>query len=75
MRLFTASFAESVAVADVDRGAALVVRKGEVHPTIAAEGGAEQGEEGLILINRQQLSVAEGPPLGGEAERHDADFA
>ena len=73
--LFAAPFAEGMAAADVNRGAPAVVRQGEVYPTVTAEGGAEQREKRLVLVDRQQLSIAQRPSTRGKREGHDADFA
>ena len=59
----------------MDRGAALSVREGEGGLTVAPKGRAEQREQRLILVNRQQLPVALRPSLRCEVEGHDADFA
>src|ERR1043166_1734598 len=40
----------------------------------AAIGGAEQREQRLILIDRQELTVALGPALGREVEREGLDL-
>src|SRR5437016_1064873 len=74
MRLLAALFAEGVAATDVNRDIALKVGQREIHPPVAAIGGAEEREQRLVLIDRQELPVAQRPALGGEAKGHDADF-
>ena len=68
-------FPENDAVAPMNRYAALEVGQAEVHPPVAAVGGAEQREQRLILVDRQQLAVAKRPSLRGEVEGHDLDLA
>jgi hypothetical protein len=55
-------------------GAALEVGQREVRLAVAAVRGAEEGEQGGVLRQRQELPVAPGPALGGEVEGEDADF-
>ena len=64
MRLLAAALAERVATADMDRRSAPKVGQREVHPAVAAERRAEQREQRLVLIDRQQLPVAQAQPLG-----------
>ncbi len=56
------------------RRAGAEVGQGEVHAAVAAVGRAEQREQRLVLVDRQQLSVAHRPALRGEAEGHDPDL-
>src|ERR1700761_2234379 len=58
----------------MDRRAALEIRQAEVHPAVAAVGRSEQGEQGLVLVDGEQLPLAQGPPLWCEAERHYLDL-
>jgi hypothetical protein len=74
VRRLAAALAERVAAADVDRGARPQVREREVHPSISPESGSEKGEQRLVLVDRQQLSVAQRPALRGELEGHHADL-
>src|SRR4051794_13334097 len=74
MRLLAASLAEPMPVTDVDRRPALEVRQGEVHPSVAAERSAEQREQRLVLVDGQELPVAEGPPLRRKDKAHDSDL-
>src|SRR3954470_22530345 len=74
MRLLAAALAERMAAADMDRRAAAQVGKTKVDAPVAAEVGAEQREQRLVLVNREKLSVAQRPPLGRKAERHHSDF-
>src|SRR4051794_9731382 len=74
MPLLTAALAERMARAHMHRRAALQVGKPEIDAPVAAIGGAEQREQRLVLIDRQQLSITECPPLGWETKRHDSDF-
>src|SRR5690242_14840946 len=59
----------------MNRDAALQIRKREVHATIAAIRRPEQAEEGLILIDRKELPVAERPALGLEVPGDEHDLA
>src|SRR5262249_17029505 len=67
-------FAQRVTAADVDRHPRLQIGQGEVHAPVAAERGAEQREQRLVLIDGQQLPVAQSPALGGKTKRKDSDF-
>ena len=49
--------------------------KREVGLPVAAEGRAEQREQRLVLVDRQQLAVRERPALRREVEAHDLEFA
>ena len=40
---------------------------------VAAEGGAQQREQRLVLVDRQELAVAQSPTLRGEVEGHEAE--
>ena len=73
--LLPCPLAERVTAADVHRRAGAVVRQGEGGPPVTAEGGAQQREESLILIDGQKLPVAQRPAFGSENEGHDADLA
>src|SRR6478609_1477830 len=57
------------------RSVALHVGKGEIRLAVAAVGRAEQREKSGVLRKRQDLTVAERPPFGGEVEGEDADFS
>jgi len=48
---------------------------GDGRSTFAAVGGAEQAEQGRVLGDGQDLTVADGPPLRGEVEAEHADLA
>src|SRR5436190_22462783 len=74
VRLLAPSFSENKTRSHVNRHATYQVREAKVHAAVAAIGGAEEGEERLVLVDRQQLPVAERPPLRREAKTHDSDF-
>src|SRR3954451_9723786 len=74
MRLLAAALAQDVAAADMDRRPAAQVGQTEVDAPVAAEGGAEQREQRLVLVDREQLSVGQRPPLGRKHKRHHPDF-
>ena len=74
MILLAAALAQGMTAAHVDRCAGLQIGQPKVHAPIAAVGRAEQREERLILVDGQQLPVAQRPAFRGEAERHDANF-
>ena len=74
VRLLAAALAEGVPAADVDRRAASKVGQGEVDPAVAAERRSQQREQRLVLVDRQQLTVAQRPSLRGELEPHDPDL-
>ena len=70
--LLAATLAQRVAAADVDRHPAAQVGQREVDPAVAAVGRAEQREQRLVLVDRQELAVALRPALGREVERASA---
>src|SRR4051812_18369742 len=74
MCLLATPFAERVAAADVNGRPCPQVRKREVDSAIAAESRAQQREERLVLVDGQELAVAQGPSLRGKHEAHDPDF-
>src|SRR5690348_16609095 len=63
------------AAANVHRHAALQVREGEVYSSVAAIGGAENGKQRLVLIDRQQLPITESPAFGRKIPTDDFYFA
>ena len=75
----TQSLADGVGAAGgcalVEDGASAEVRDGEGGGTIAAVGGAEEGEEGLVCSDAEDLALAQHPAGWGEVEAEGADFA
>lgn len=59
---------------EVDRHLAAKIRQRECGLTIAAVRRPQEREKRLVLIDGQELSVRQRPPLGGEGEGHYADF-
>ena len=55
----------------MDRRAAAQIGQREVGLPIAAEGGAEQREQRLVLVDRQKLAVAQRPTLVVGAKLND----
>ena len=49
--------------------------RAKVLTPVAAVGGAEYREQRLVLVDRQQLAVAERPARGREVERDELDLA
>ena len=74
VRRLAAQLAQREAAAHVDRRAALEVGEGEGGGAVAAVGRAHEREERLVLVDRQQLPVAERPPPRCEAEADDPDL-
>ena len=68
MRLRPGPLAQCVTAAHMDRRAALKIRQGEVHPPVTAKGRAQQGEKRLILIDREELPIAQRPASRGKVE-------
>ena len=69
VRLLAAALAQGVPAAYVDRGARAQIGEREVDPPIAAKGRAQQREERLVLVDRQQLAVAQSPsPCGANTK-------
>src|SRR5438105_9038713 len=67
-------FSQGVTLTHVDRHVPAQVWQREVYTPIAPESRAEKREERLILVDRQELSVAHRPTFRREAEAHDSDF-
>src|SRR4051794_15100983 len=72
--LLTTELAEGMTGAHVSGCPALKVWQREVHAPISTERRTEQGEQRLVLIDRQQLPVATRPELGREPEGHQPDL-
>src|SRR3989344_2977462 len=51
------------------------IRQAERGAPVPAVGGAKDGEQGLVLVDGQQLPMAEGPAFGREGETAQRDFA
>src|SRR5689334_3786009 len=58
---------------DGDPGAKIGQRK--IDAAVAAVIGAEQSKQRLVLVYREQLTVAKGPSLGREGETYHPDFS
>ena len=74
VRGFAAALAQGKAVAHVGGHAALEIGQGEVDASVTAVSGAQQRKQGLVLVDGQQLAIAERPALGRKIEAHDLDF-
>src|SRR4051812_3575896 len=74
MCLLAAELAERMTLTKVKGDAPLQVRQREVDAPVAAVGRPEQTKERLVLVDREQLAVAQGPALRGKPETHDSDF-
>lgn len=70
----TGGFTEIVSIAKVHRHTAPQIRQSESRLTVPTIGRAEQREEGLILIDRQELPVAKRPAFRGIVKRDDLDL-
>jgi hypothetical protein len=67
--------ADGDAAARTDDGAATQIRQRERGLPIAAIGRTKQREQGLILIDRQQLAIGERPAGRRKVSRKGHDFA
>ena len=74
-RIVAATLTERMAASHVDRCAPPQIRQSEIHPTIPTEGRSKQREQRLVLVDRQQLPIAQRPPFRREHEAHDPDLA
>lgn len=74
VRLLSTLLTKGVSISVMDRRAPLKVWEREVRLSVAAERRTEQSKQRLILINRQELPIAQRPTSWGEVETHDADF-
>src|SRR5687768_822991 len=74
VRLLAALLTEGMPAADVDRGSSALVGQREVHAAVTAERRAEEREERLVLVDRQQLPIALRPSFRREDETHNPDF-
>ena len=75
VRCFPAEFAQDDSVANVDWHAALQVGKSEIDSPVTAIGRSQDREQCLVLVDGQQLSVAECPSLWREVPADDFDLA
>ncbi len=73
-RFCPAELSQSESLTEVDGDARLKIGQGEVDPAVAPVGRAQDRKQRLILIDWQQLAVAESPALRREIERADLDF-
>jgi hypothetical protein len=73
--LFSRPLAQDNAIANVHRRAASEVGQGKVNPAIASVRRSQEREKRLVLIDRQQLSVAQRPAFRGEDEREHPNFS
>jgi hypothetical protein len=74
-RLLAARLCERVARTHVHRNAALQIRQRKGRLAVAAIGRADQVEQGLVLGNRYQLALAEGPAGRRKIAGKHANFA
>ena len=70
--LLAAAFPKRVAGTNVYASSGPEVGQSKVHPPVVAKRRSEQREEGLVLVDREELAIARRPPLRREVERHDA---
>src|ERR1043165_2042462 len=68
------SLAQRVPAAHVDWHPATQIGEREICLPITPISRAQQGEESLILVNRQELAVAEGPSLWREVKTNNLNF-
>src|SRR5882757_10367348 len=61
-------------LSDMHRNAPLHVRQGKGGPPVAAEIRSEKRKERLVLIDRQDLSIGQGPAAGGKTPSHYSDL-
>jgi len=71
---FTTRLAKDKAISRMDGKATLQVGQGEGGGSIATVRGAQQREQGLILVDEHELPVALRPAFGREVERENPDF-
>jgi hypothetical protein len=74
-RLSFDKIAEPRSLAHLDRHGALEVRQRKVGRAVAAKGCSQEGEQGGILADRQDLTVTKRPARGGKIEGKDLDLA
>src|SRR4051812_29021164 len=72
--LFAPPLAQCMAAADVNRRSPAKIRESESGLPIAAERCAQKREQRLILIDRQELSVAHGPAFRRKIKTNESDF-
>ncbi len=70
----TRLLAQGMARALVHRTPASEIRKSEIRLSVAAIGRAQQRKQRLILVDGQELPVAESPAFRREVERKQPDF-
>src|SRR5438105_5975206 len=66
---------QACSLAIIHADAALEIRQGEGGLPVAAVGRAEDGEEGDVLGDGEELAVGESPAAGGEVAGEEIDLA
>lgn len=74
MRFLASPLAKRKTAARVYGGAATQIWQGKVNLPITAKSSTKQGKQCLVLVNREELSVALGPALRRKGEAHHPDF-
>src|SRR5438477_257729 len=74
MRFLAAPFSQHESIVKMDRYSASQVRQPEINATVTAISRPKQRKERLVLVDRQQLSIAERPAFRWKDKTHDADF-
>ena len=72
--LLTAALTQGMPAADMDGRASAQVGQPEIHPSIAAIGGAQQRKERLILVDRQELPISQRPAFRCKNEGEEPDL-
>src|SRR6476646_943098 len=75
MRGFAAALPQNNAVTHMHGHAALEIGKREGSAPVSAVGGAQDRKQSLVLVDRQQLPIAEGPAFGWKIPADDFYFA
>jgi hypothetical protein len=71
VRLLPSPFSQRMATTDMDWCPSTKIGKPEVHAAIAAERGAKERKQALILVDRKKLTVAKRPSFRRKDEAHD----
>src|SRR5262249_48708765 len=74
VRLLAPLLAERMPATHMDWHTPLKIGQTKVHTPITAVRRAQEREQGLVLIDRQQLTIAQSPTFRRKTEAHDADF-
>jgi hypothetical protein len=75
VKLLSSDISLEETAALMNRNAAAKVRQRKINATIASVSRTQQRKERLVLIDRQELAVAESPTLRRKIKTNNLDFS